>query len=206
MNISIIHGKAVKGVILNAKIRATEVIDGEMSGVTKEVEIGPSGDFSVSMPKGIILLQVITRSGSIEKDEALGVDVPLPLDFSFRAAVDLVDVATKSVEVNITAYSEAAVVLAGKAGGLLQKNINRSNSGIANILGIDFLSTEMIQSNDNVRLTNATQAEKKMAILNAAISEMASTDKMGCGAMQTYGEIINCTIAKFADQFSASGW
>ncbi len=200
----VIHGKAAKGIILNAKIRAVEMIDGKMSGTAKEVEIGSSGDFSVSMPKpkGVILLQVVTRNGSIEKDEVLKVDVPLPLDFRFRAAVDIVDAVAKSVEVNITSYSEAAVVLAEKTGGLMPKNINIANSGIANILGLNFLSTEIIQSNDNVRLTNATQAELKLTILNGAIANMASTDEMGCGPKQTYGETINCTIAKFADQFT----
>lgn len=199
-----IHGKAAKGIILNAKIRAIEVVDGKMSGTAKEVEVSSSGDFSISMPKpkGVILLQVVTRNGSIEKDEVLKVDVPLPLDFRFRAAVDIVDETRKSVEVNITAYSEAAVVLAEKAGGLLPKNINMANSGISNILGLDFISTEIIQSNDNVRLTNATQPELKMTILNGTIASMASTDEMGCGPKQTYGETINCTIAKFADQFT----
>lgn len=200
----VIHGKAPKGIILNAKIRATELIDGKTSGVAKEVEISSSGDFSVSIPKpkGVILLQVVTRKGSIEKDEVIKVDVPLPLDFRFRAAVDIVDDTRKSVEVNITAFSEAAVVLAEKNGGLLPKNINMANSGIANILGLDFLSTEIVQSNDNVRLASATQAEMKLTILNGTIANMASTDEMGCGPKQTYGETINCTIAKFADQFT----
>ncbi|MDO8451527.1 MAG: hypothetical protein Q7S76_01525 [bacterium] len=199
-----IHGKAAKGIILNAKIRAVEMIDGKTSGIAKEVEIDSSGDFSVSMPKpkGVILLQVVTRNGSIEKDEVLKVDVPLPLDFRFRAAVDIVDSVAKSVEVNITAYSEAAVVLAEKNGGLSPKNVNLANSGIANILGVDFLSTEIVQSNDNVRLASATQAEMKLTILNGTIASMASTDEMGCGPKQTYGETINCTIAKFADQFT----
>lgn len=200
----VIHGKAAKGIILNAKIRAVEVVDGKVSGIAKEVEIGQSGDFSVSIPKpkGVILLQVVTRNGSIEKDEVLKVDVPLPLDFRFRAAVDIVDAVAKSVEVNITAYSEAAVVLAEKNGGLLPKNVNLANSGIANILGLDFLSTEIVQSNDYVRLASATQTEMKLTILNGAIASMASTGEMGCGPKQTHGEIINCTIAKFADQFT----
>ncbi|MCX6756652.1 MAG: hypothetical protein NTW35_00655 [Candidatus Nomurabacteria bacterium] len=202
----VINGKAFKGLILNAKVRAIELIDGKMSSIKKDVEIDKLGNFSVSMPKGIILLQVITRNGSIEKDEKLGVDVPLPINFSFRAAVDLTDVTAKSVDINITAYSEVAVLLAIKAGGLSQTNINRANSGISSIIGVDFLSTKMIQSNDVAGLTTATKAEKQMSVLNAAISEMASTDKMGCGAMPTYGEIINCTIAKFANEFSASGW
>jgi len=202
-----IHGKAAKGIILNAKIRAVEMVDGKMSGTAKEVEIGSSGDFSISMPKpkGVILLQVVTRNGSIEKDEVLKVDVPLPLDFRFRAAVDIVDSVAKSVEVNITAYSEAAVVLAEKNGGLSPKNVNLANSGIANILGVDFLSTEIVQSNDNVRLASATQTEMRLTILNGTIASMASTDEMGCGPKQTYGETINCTIAKFADQFTLTG-
>ncbi|MEK7568594.1 MAG: hypothetical protein AAB497_00585 [Patescibacteria group bacterium] len=200
----VVHGKAAKGIILNAKIRATEMVDGKMSGTAKEVEIGSSGDFSVSMPKpkGVILLQVVTRNGSIEKDEVLKVDVPLPLDFRFRAAVDIVDAVAKSVEVNITAYSEAAVVLAEKNGGLLPRNINLANSGISNILGLDFLGTDIVQYNDNVRLATATQAEMKMTILNGTIASMASNDELGCGPKQTYGETINCTIAKFADQFT----
>lgn len=201
-----LHGKAFKGQILNAKIRAFEIRNGKKSGLTKEVEIDSSGNFSVTMPEGIVLLQVITRKGSVTKDEKLAVDVPLPLDFSFRAAIDLTDETRKSVGVSITAFSEAAVVLAEKNGGLLPKNVNQANSGIADILGVDFLSTQMIQSNDEVRLASATPAEKKMAILNAALSEMASTDKMGCGVQPTYGDTINCTIAKFAEGFSAENW
>ncbi len=198
----VIHGKAAKGIILNAKIRATEIIGGKITSNTKMVEIGPSGDFSVSMPRGVILLQVVARNGTTEKDEIIGVDTPLPLDFRFRAAVDLVDSQEKSVMINITTYSESAVVLAEKNGGLLAKNINMANSGIANILGLDFLSTEIVQSNDNVRLMSATQTEKKLTILNGTIASMASTDELGCGVRQTYGETINCTIAKFADQFT----
>lgn len=202
----VLHGKAMKGVIMNARIRATEIVDGKPNGAGKEVEIDSSGEYSVSMPIGVILLQLIPRKGTIEKDEVLAVDVPLPLDFSFRAAIDLKDETRKTIEVNITAYSEAAVSLALKNGGLSARNVNRANSGIMDILGVDFLGTEMIQSNDSVRLAGATPAEKKMAILNAAMSEMASKDKMGCGVRPTYGDTINCTIANFAAQFSASNW
>ena len=47
----LIYGRAAKGTILNANVRATEIINGKLDGIRKEVSLGPSGDFSVSMPK-----------------------------------------------------------------------------------------------------------------------------------------------------------
>ncbi|MBI4741316.1 MAG: hypothetical protein HY777_07180 [Betaproteobacteria bacterium] len=102
---------------------------------------------------------------------------------------------------NITPFSEVGVALAEKSGGLTAANINMANSGIANILGFDHLSTKPIQSSDTAELATATANEKKLSLLNAAVSNMAATDALGCGVQASYGQAINCTVSRLADQF-----
>lgn len=196
-----ISGRAAKGTILNATVRATQIINGQISGTQKDVALGTNGDFSVSMPKGLVHLQVITQANSTTQDEATGVAVALPPEFKFRAAADLTDTTATTVSLNITPFSEAGVVLAEKSGGLTAANVNLANSGIANILGFDHLSTKPIQSSDAVGLASATENEKKLSVLNAAVSNMAATDALGCGVKAAYGQAIDCTVAKLADQF-----
>lgn len=198
----LISGRAAKGTILNATVRATQIINGQLSGTQKDVALGPDGDFSVSMPKGLVHLQVITQANSTTQDEATGVAVALPPEFKFRAAADLTDLTATTVSLNITPFSEAGVALAEKSGGLTAANINRANSGIANILGFDHLGTTPIQASDTAALASATKNEKKLSVLNAAVSHMAATDALGCGVKATYGQTIDCTVAKLADQFS----
>ncbi len=197
----VISGRAAKGTILNATIRATQIINGQLGGAQKEVALGANGEFSVSMPKGLVHLQVIPNANSTTQDEATGVAVALPPEFKFRAAADLTDSTATTVSLNITSFSEAGVALAEKSGGLTAANINKANSGIANILGFDHLSTTPIQSSDSVALASATTNEKKLSLLNAAVSNMAATDALGCGVKATYGQTIDCTVAKLADQF-----
>ncbi len=197
----IISGRAAKGTILNATVRATQIINGQLGGTSKDVTLGSNGDFSVSMPKGLVHLQVIPNTNSTTQDEAIGVAVALPPEFRFRAAADLTDLTATAVSINITPFSEIGVALTEKSGGLTAANINKANSGIANILGFDHLGTTPIQSNDTVGLTSATVSEKKLSVLNAAVSNMAATDALSCGVQATYGQTINCTVAKLAEQF-----
>lgn len=130
--------------------------------------------------------------------------VPLPLEFKLRAAADLTDLTALTISLNITSFSEAGVALAEKSGGLTAANINKANSGIANILGFDHLSTKPIQSSDTTELASATTNEKKLSVLNAAVSNMAATDALGCGVRAAYGQGIDCTVSKLADQFQMS--
>lgn len=197
----LISGRAAKGTILNGTVRATQIINGQLSGTQKDVALGPNGDFTVSMPRGLIHLQLITKANSTTQDEATGVAVALPLEFKFRAAADLTDLRATTVSLNITPFAEASVALAEKSGGLTAANINKANSGIANILGFDYLSTTPIQSSDTAGLASATTNEKKLSVLNAAVSNIAATDALGCGVKASYGQTIDCTIAKLADQF-----
>ncbi|MHB1620862.1 MAG: BACON domain-containing protein [Sulfuricella sp.] len=201
VNDVLISGRAAKGTILNATVRATQIINGQLSGIQRDAALGPNGDFSVSMPKGLVHLQVIPQANSTTQDEATGIAVALPPEFTFRAAADLTDSTSTTISLNITPFSEAGVALAEKSGGLTAANINKANSGIANILGFDYLSTKPIQSSDTAALASATTNEKKLSVLNAAVSNMAATDALGCGVKASYGQVIDCTVAKLADQF-----
>lgn len=198
----LISGRAAIGTIRNATVRTTQIINGQLSGTQKDVDLGADGDFEVSMPKGLVHLQVIPNANSTTQDEATGVAVALPLELKLRAAADLTDSSAVTVSLNITPYSEVGVALAEKSGGLTAANINMANSGIANILGFDFLSTKPIQSSDTTSLAGATTNEKKLSLLNAAVSNMAATDVLGCGVKASYGQTIDCTVSKLADQFN----
>lgn len=197
----LISGRASKGTVLNATVLAIQIIDGQLSGIQKDIVLDSNGDFSVSMPRGLVYLEVIPEANSTTQDEAIGVAVALPPEFKFRAVADLTDTTATTVSLNITPFSEAGVALAEKSGGLTAANINMANSGIANILGFDHLGTKPIQSSDTAALASATTNEKKLSILNAAVSDMAATDALGCGVKATYGQTLDCTVAKLADQF-----
>ncbi|MEO5332841.1 MAG: hypothetical protein H7839_12525 [Magnetococcus sp. YQC-5] len=196
----VISGRVAKGTVTNATVRATQLIDGKLSGTQKDAVLGQEGDFSLSMPKGLVHLQVIPQADSTSQDEATGTAVTLPAEFKFRAAIDLADSTASTVNVNITPFSEVGVALAEKSGGLTAENINKSNSGIANILGVDPLGTKPIQSTDTKALANATANEKKLSVLNSAVSHMANTDTLGCGVKAAYGNVLDCTISKLSDQ------
>ncbi|MBI4741317.1 MAG: hypothetical protein HY777_07185 [Betaproteobacteria bacterium] len=93
----LISGRAAKGKILNAGLRATQIINGQLSGTQKDVVLGSAGDFAVVMPKGVLLLQVIPQANSTTQDEATGLAVVLPPEFKLRAAADLTDSTTSNV-------------------------------------------------------------------------------------------------------------
>lgn len=54
----LISGRAAKGTVLSATVRATQIINGQLSATHKDVALGPNGDFSVSMPKGLVHLKL----------------------------------------------------------------------------------------------------------------------------------------------------
>ena len=98
-----------------------------------------------------------------------------------------------------------AVAVAKSSGGLSSTNINRANSGIADIIGVEFLSTKQIAADSSSALTSASPSEKRLSALNALISRIASVDAFGCGVGRDYGQILNCTIAKLGEQFQLQG-
>ena len=167
------------------------------------VPVDLDGRYNCPAPKDTkaVVAIVIPSPTSIMKDEATGVDVPVSSDTKFRAAIDITKSLVSKIDLNITPFSEAAVSLAERSGGLTSSVINKANSGIANIIGFNHLSTKVIQSSNAAALASATATEKKFTTLNSGLSELAATDGAGCGVKASLGAVINCTVGKLGDQF-----
>ena len=170
---------------------------------TSVVPVDLEGRYSCKAPKTTktMVAIVIPSSLSIMKDEATGVDVPMPTDFKYRAAIDITNSLDSKINLNISPFSEAGVSLAEKNGGLVPSAINKANSGIANIIGFNHLSTNLIQSGNAIALASATLIEKKFSALTGGLSELAATDGARCGVKPSLGAVINCTVGKLSDQF-----
>ncbi len=127
---------------------------------------------------GAVQLVVTATADTKTADEATGIDVALPMDFKLHANTVVNPVAadgsSKIQDASITPFTELAHNIAKDSGGITAANIAKSNTVVFALIGVDPVATKPLDST-LVPATDATDAQKRYALFNAAVSKMASS-------------------------------
>jgi len=194
-----LSGAAAKGLIANGTISVHEVSGGSLSASPLGSTVtDSSGRFSLrlTLPRGKpFVVKVSGGSNTTHLDEITGTAQSLPANFEMRAA--LAPASGGALSVSVTPFSEMAVAAAEKAdGGLTADNIASGNATVAQLLGFQ-PTTVTIKSTSSA----STLEEQKLALMLAAVSQMAASGSAGCGS-GTPGERAACVVDKLADSTS----
>lgn len=206
-----LSGVASKGplklaVVTAYKVDANGAVGAEIAHVTTSATDG-SYTLDLGGYTGAVQLVVTTTSATLTADEASGHDVALPSDFTLHANT-VVSAATGSViqSASITPYTELANNIAKDSGGLTAANIASATSVVYNLIGVDPVATKPLDPTV-APPDGATEAQKRYALLNAAISKLASsapsttdatTTQCFADAVGDLGKKIQCATQQIA--------
>ena len=201
-------GPLKKAVVTAYAIDASGVVSGTplSSKVTDEtgaytLDLGPYA--------GTVQLVVSATADTKTADEATGLDVALPLEFKLHANTVVIPVVggiSKIQAASITPFTELAHNIAKDSGGATTINIGKANSMLFDLLGFDPVSTKPLDSTVSPA-ANATDAEKRYALFNAAVSKLASsppttadsvTRKCFTDAADNVGKKIQCATQQIS--------
>ena len=202
-----LSGVASKGPLKKAVVTAYAVDANGAVGTTKLAEkvTGEQGEYTLDMGNyvGALQLVVTASADTTTADEATGQDVALPLDFILHANTVIAAATGAQVQnASITPYTELASNLAKDAGGLNAANIANANSIVFNLIGVDPVATTPLNA-----ATGATDAQKRYALFNAAVSVLANsapttadatTQKCFTDAGSSTGKKIQCATQQIA--------
>ena len=176
-----LSGLASKGPLKNAMVSAYAIgSDGSVGAKLAEKETDDTGAYTLDLGtySGAVQLVVTVIPGkTLSKDEATGQDVSLPDDFKLRANTT-VTAATGSTSViqsaSITPFTELANQIALDSGGLNAANLASASKVVFDLIGVDPVATKPLDASATTT-ANATDAEKRYALFNAAVSAMANS-------------------------------
>ena len=197
----IVSGYVAKGVVTGARVRASQIVGGAASGTPRMANLSSEGAYSLSMPKGLILFELIPDLGASTRDESTGANVPLPASFVFRSVADTSGLTGATAQAHITPFTEIVTSLALRLGGLTAENVTIARAGVAAMIGADPITTAPIQI-DRLDPIASTAQQQRVSVLNAAVSHMANSDAFGCKRQENYGEQIRCTVERLGLQVS----
>ena len=198
-----LSGAAVKGPMARADVGVYAIgADGKPgASALATAETGADGSYTISFdgskdqPYVVI---VKAKAGTTHLDEVSGVAQALPVGFQMRALLIPASAGTLATTATVTPFSELAVAAAEKAeGGISAANARQAESTVMQLLGFDpravlAKSTTAAESED----------EKKLAVMLAAVSKLASDGSMGCATAPTAGEKTQCVVRALRDSAS----
>ena len=175
-----ISGVASKGPLKQALVTAYKVKDdGTRGDKIADKETDDNGGYTLDLGSyaGAVQLEMTVVAGKTKTaDEATGVDQSLPDDFKLRSALVVTAPASGSTQIqsaSITPYTELANQIAEDSGGLSKANIANATKVVFDLIGVDPVATKPIDYSKTAP-GDATEDQKKYALLNAAVSTMAS--------------------------------
>lgn len=204
-NVSL-SGTAAKGLMVGADVVALAVnADGSigstpLASTTTDANGLYTLKFDATKDRPYVIKVSAKADGSTTHlDEVSGVAQALPGGFSMRALFIPTTTGAVTTSASITPFSELAVAAAAKAsGGVTAANANQAVSTFTQLLGFDPSSATAKST------ATATSAdEKKLAVLLAAVSKLASGGALGCSTGAP-GEVTQCVVNKLSDAASAS--
>jgi hypothetical protein len=176
-----ISGVASKGPLKQALVTAYKVKDdGTRGDAITSKETDDTGGYTLDLGSyaGAVQLEMTVVAGKTKTaDEATGADQTLPNDFKLRSALVVTAPASGSTQIqsaSITPYTELATKIAEDSGGLSQANIANATKVVFDLIGVDPVATKPIDYS-KAAPADATEDQKKYALLNAAVSTMAAT-------------------------------
>ena len=174
-------GVASKGPLKKALVTAYAVdVAGVVSSNVLASQItDDSGAYTLDLAgySGAVQLLLSATADTKTADETTGLDVALPMDFKLRANTVVnprTDGSSKVQEASITPFTELAHNIAKDSGGLSPANIASANALVFGLIGVDPVATKPIDST-KAPPTDATDAQKRYALFNAAVSKLASS-------------------------------
>lgn len=192
-----LSGVASKGLILNGVATAYRINgDGTRGTALQSVRTDRiTGAYAFTgLPAGVpVLVEVTGVAGETTmQDEATGQPVALDGTFKLRAAT--VTGGSGTVALQVTPYSEMAVVLATASGGLTADNVQKANLKVIGFAGEDVINVAPV-FDANGKALNAA------AVKLAAVSQLASSGAVGAApcAGATLDKI-KCTVAQMSSQ------
>lgn len=176
-----LSGVASKGPLKKALVTAYRVDSaGKLGAKITEKETDDSGGYTLDLGSytGAVQLVVSVIAGkTTSADEATGVDVSLPADFTLRATTVVSAPAgggsTQVQNASITPFTELASKIAEDSGGLSAANIASATKVVFDLIGVDPVATKPINFS-SAAPAGATDDQKRYALFNAAVSQMAS--------------------------------
>lgn len=176
-----VSGVASKGPLKQALVTAYKVKDdGTRGDVITSKETDDNGGYTLDLGSysGPVQLEVTVVAGKTKTaDEATGADQTLPDDFKLRSTLVVTAPAGGSTQIqsaSITPYTELATKIAEDSGGLSSTNIANATKVVFDLIGVDPVATKPIDYSKTAP-ADATEAQKKYALLNAAVSTLAAT-------------------------------
>ena len=154
--------------------------DGTVGAKLAETESDATGAYTLNLGaySGAVQLVVAVIPGKTKsKDEATGADVSLPDDFKLRANTTvppLTSGTSKIQDASITPFTELANQIALDSGGLSAANLASASRVVFDLIGVDPVATKPLDASV-APPANATDAEKRYALFNAAVSAMANS-------------------------------
>lgn len=210
-----LSGVASKGPLKGALVTAYGI---NAAGVVDSTEIahastGSTGAYTLNLGSytGAVQLVVTAPAGATTADEATGTDVTLPSTFKLHAnTVVAAPSGSQSQSASITPYTELAHNIATQsAGGITPGNIANANGVVFALIGVDPVA---MQPSSMVDATGATDAQKRYALFNAAVSKLASSTPqtadpttLTCFSGATdLGKKIECATQQIADSVTVN--
>ena len=176
-----LSGVASKGPLKKALVTAYQVDSaGKLGAKITEQKTDDTGSYTLDLGSytGAVQLVVSVIAGETKSaDEATGVDVSLPADFTLRATTVVSAPAgggsTQVQSASITPFTELASKIAEDSGGLSAANIASATKVVFDLIGVDPVATKPI-SFSSAAPAGATDDQKRYALFNAAVSQMAT--------------------------------
>ena len=172
-------GVAAKGPLKSALVQAFKVNDaGTLGDKITEKETDANGGYTLELGTyaGAVQLVVNVIPGKTKsRDEATGLDQTLPDDFKLHANM-VVTAAGSSNQIqnaSITPFTELANKIAEDSGGLSKANIAAASKLVFDLIGVDPVASQQLDSTV-APPAGATDDQKRYALYNAAISQMAT--------------------------------
>ena len=176
-----LSGLASKGPLKSAMVSAFAIgSNGTVGAKLAETESDATGAYTLNLGtySGAVQLVVAVIPGKTKsKDEATGADVSLPDDFKLRANTTvppLTSGTSKTQDASITPFTELAHQIALDSGGLSAANLGSASRVVFDLIGVDPVATKPLDATV-APPANATDAEKRYALFNAAVSAMANS-------------------------------
>jgi hypothetical protein len=207
-----VSGVASKGPLKQALVSAYKVkADGTRGDLITSKETDDNGGYTLDLGSytGPVQLEVTVVAGkTTTADEATGADQTLPDDFKLRSTL-VVTAPTGGTQVqsaSVTPYTEMATKIAEDSGGLNQTNIANATKVVFDLIGVDPVATKPIDYSKPAP-ADATEAQKKYALLNAAVSNLAAfapktTDPATLACFNSAGSTVGKKIKCATDQIA----
>lgn len=199
-----LSGTAAKGLMAGATVTAHAVkADGTVDEAVLATDITDAAGayelvFDATQDQPYVI-RVVATADTTHVDELTNTAKPLPAGFTMRSLFVPTSTGAVSVTASITPFSEMAVSAAQKAsGGITAVNANQAISTVTQLLGFNPVTVPVVPA-----ASAGTVAQQQMAVMLAAVSQLAADGAVGCDTVAADARI-DCVVDALAASASTS--